>query len=123
MNNTKTWYIVSGILVVVAGLLAYPRLAPAQHDTFAECLEEKGATFYGAFWCPHCEEQKRIFGKSAAKLPYVECSTPDRKGQLAVCNEAEIQSYPTWEFEDGSRKTGVLPLAQLSSITGCPLSE
>jgi thiol-disulfide isomerase/thioredoxin len=121
MNSSKGWYIFAGVLVIVGVLFAYPRFAPAQYDEFAQCLEEKGATFYGAFWCPNCDDQKRVFGNSAKELPYVECSTPDRRGQLSVCSEAGITAYPTWEFEDGSRHSGVLSLAQLSSQTGCAL--
>ncbi len=28
----------------------------------AEHLKDKGVLFYGASWCPHCQEQKRLFG-------------------------------------------------------------
>ncbi|MFQ5851026.1 MAG: vitamin K epoxide reductase family protein [Candidatus Binatia bacterium] len=35
----------------------------------AEHLTKGGAKFYGAYWCPHCENQKRIFGASAYRLP------------------------------------------------------
>src|SRR5687767_6111588 len=39
----------------------------------AERLDDSGAIFYGASWCPHCQEQKAMFGASADRLPYVEC--------------------------------------------------
>ena len=25
-------------------------------------LKQVGAKMYGAFWCPHCQEQKQLFG-------------------------------------------------------------
>ena len=99
----------------------YYQSQPGKYDAFAQCLEEKEVLFYGAFWCPHCRNQKAMFGKSDKYLPYIECSTPDGKGQLPVCREQGISGYPTWEFADGSRETGELSLAHLSEKTGCPL--
>ena len=31
-------------------------------DSFAQCLTSKGMKMYGAWWCPHCAEQKESFG-------------------------------------------------------------
>lgn len=87
---------------------------------FAQCLTDKGATFYGAFWCPHCQAQKKLFGTQAVKkLNYVECSTPDGKAQNQVCKDAGIKSYPTWRFADDTTQTGELTFAQLAEKTGC----
>lgn len=94
--------------------------ASAEMETFNQCLADSGATFYGAFWCPHCADQKELLGNATA-IPYVECSTPDRRGQLEVCVEAEIESYPTWDFANGNRLTGTQQLATLASETGCQL--
>lgn len=110
------------VALIVGGII-WSAQAPGQYDAFAQCIDESGATFYGAFWCPHCQDQKAIFGKSERLLPYVECSTPDRRGQLPVCQEAGITGYPTWEFADGSRISSVLSLEQLSRETGCSLSQ
>ena len=99
---------------------------PGKYDTFATCLVEKGAKFYGAFWCPHCQNQKAKFGKSAKLLPYVECSTPDSRGQLQVCIDADIKTYPTWDFVTGStteRLTGVIEMEQLAEKTSCVLPQ
>ena len=123
-------YLVAGGLILLA-LMALSGLAVisggaqarGEYDTFASCLAEKGATFYGAFWCPNCAAQKELFGASAKKLPYVECSPPNRRGQYAVCRDAGIARYPTWEFADGSREEGVLPLEVLAEKTGCPLQK
>lgn len=96
---------------------------PGEYDTLAQCLKDKGATFYGAFWCPHCQEQKKLFGKSAKLLPYVECSTPNAQGQLQVCTDKEIKGYPTWEFSDGSRVAKTMQLEELAEKTSCPLTS
>ncbi len=76
---------------------------------------------YGAFWCPHCQNQKKMFGSAADLLPYVECSTPDGKGQLTICKEKNIEGYPTWEFSDGTRLSGEVPLQTLAAKSGCEI--
>jgi len=35
-----------------------------------------------------------MFKKSAKLLPYVKCSTRDKKGQKQICLEKEIDAYP-----------------------------
>ena len=97
--------------------------SPSSLDGFAQCLKDKGALFYGAFWCPHCQNQKAMFGSSDKLLPYVECSTPDGKGQLPLCREKNIEGYPTWTFADGTREAGELDLAILAQKTGCELPQ
>ncbi|MBI1866562.1 MAG: hypothetical protein HY005_03215 [Candidatus Staskawiczbacteria bacterium] len=118
------------IIIVVIAILVISFLGalwinwqsqPGKLDAFAKCIKEDGAVFYGAFWCPHCQNQKTMFGKSAKYLPYVECSTPNGQSQLPVCKDKDINSYPTWEFKDGSRLTGEASLTELSEKTGCRL--
>lgn len=115
--------LISVIFIVFFGgfLFYFSSNQPGELDIFAQCLKDKGAVFYGAFWCPHCQSQKALFGKSVKLLPYVECSTADGKSQLPACQEKKIQGYPTWEFSDGSRQSGQLTLDQLSEKTACPL--
>jgi hypothetical protein len=97
------------------------RKLPKNLDAFATCLGEKGAKFYGAFWCPHCQNQKKMFGTAADKLPYTECSTADGKGMLQVCTDAKIEGFPTWVFADDSRLSGEVQLATLAEKTQCVL--
>ena len=33
---------------------------------------------YGAYWCPHCQAQKKVFGESFQYVPYVECTQQNR---------------------------------------------
>jgi len=115
--------IIAAVLVVVLGgaFLANKNTKPGQYDTFAQCLKDSGAVFYGAFWCPHCRDQKAMFGNSARLIPYVECSTPDGQNQTLACKEKDIKSYPTWIFADGSTTTGTLEFADLAARTGCVL--
>lgn len=121
-NGAMIFWIGIIILIVLAlGATFLIKTGPSNLGPFAACLKEKGAVFYGAFWCPHCQNQKRMFGSAAEALPYVECSTPDGKGQLQACIDKEIKSYPTWEFSDGSRLNGEATLQQLSEKTGCAI--
>ena len=128
MNNKKIFILIVGLLVL--GTIATVLLqsnntppGPGKYDAFATCLKDKGSVFYGAFWCPHCQAEKKLFGSSAKLLPYVECSTADASAQTQACIDKKIESYPTWEFADGSRLTGEIPLQQLADKTSCPLPQ
>ncbi|MEK7114915.1 MAG: thioredoxin domain-containing protein [Patescibacteria group bacterium] len=118
--------ILAGLIVIVliiagAYFLVDIFSGPGEFDNFAQCLKDKGAVFYGAFWCPHCQNQKAMFGKSAKLLNYVECSTPDGNRQTQICQEKNITGYPTWEFADGSRESGEVSLQKLAEKTACLL--
>lgn len=90
-----------------------------QYDAFAQCITDSGAKMYGAYWCPHCTEQKKDFGGSWDIINYIECSLPNRAGQTDICKQANIESYPTWEFADGERVSGRLNFQTLAQKTGC----
>lgn len=131
-NNVKIF--ISVIVLLVLGMVATVLVrsnstppGPGKYDTFAQCLKEKGAIFYGAFWCPHCQKQKKLFGSSAQYLPYVECSTANGQGQLQICKDEDIQGYPTWKLADGTRipietDAGV-SLETLAAKTSCILPQ
>ncbi len=116
------------IIVLVIGTVATfiirgsgPATPKLNYDAFATCLKDKGATFYGAFWCPHCQAEKKLFGSSEKLLPYVECSTPDGGSQTQICKDKKIEGYPTWIFADSSQLTGEITLQQLADKTACVL--
>lgn len=93
-------------------------------DSFASCIADSGAKLYAAFWCPHCNEQKKMFGNSWKNIEsrvYVECSKPDRT-QTEVCRQLNIRAYPTWKFADGSELIGKQDFSALSQKTGCILA-
>lgn len=111
------------VVVLTVGAVVFQNNTPGQYDNFAICLKDKGVTFFGAFWCPHCQAQKKLFGNSAKKLPYMECSTPDGKSQTQICKDENIKSYPTWRFADKSEETGEVSLEKLSEKSGCELPK
>jgi len=123
MNKTYIIGAVVGLLAIfgLMQLLQSAEKRPGPLDDFTQCLRDEGAKFYGAFWCQHCQATKKMFGRSKKLIPYIECSTPDTKKQLQVCTDAGVEDYPTWIFEDGSRKTGELTLSDLAEKTGCIL--
>ena len=57
-------------LVALIGILYFSGVfsSKVNYDSFAKCLAGENVTMYGAYWCPHCKEQKSLFGKSAEKL-------------------------------------------------------
>lgn len=124
MRNKTTVIIILILAAAGLGLLSYKNFGggPTNLGPFAECLKNKGVIFYGAFWCPHCQAQKKLFGNAVDQLPYVECSTPDARGQTSVCISKGINSYPTWTFGDGTEElTGEIALQTLADKSGCAL--
>lgn len=91
---------------------------------FAKCLKDKGVVMYGAYWCPHCANQKKRFGGAGyAALNYVECDPRGVKGNPQLCLEKGIKGYPTWDFPDGTREEGEMELAELAEKSQCELPK
>lgn len=126
-----TWSVV--IIAIVGGFLfalksgntgdVSTTIKAGVYDKFAQCLTDKGAKFYGAYWCPHCKDQKEAFGNSAHLLPYVECARVGGEGQTAICTEKKITGYPTWIFADGSELSGKQEMSALAVKTSCTLPD
>jgi len=94
-----------------------------QLKALAVHLEQTGAKFYGAYWCPRCQEQKALFESSAKRLPYIECSSGGRGSPLtAPCVRNNIRSYPTWIIGD-QRLTGLVQPRELASASGFDWGE
>jgi len=111
------------ILVSIIGLKMTGNVVVTNYnyDDFAKCLTTNGVKMYGAYWCPHCTNQKQMFGGSWQYVNYIECALPDG-GQAKTCSQAGIVGYPTWEFQDGKKISGELSLEQLSQYSNCLLA-
>ena len=123
----KTKFIIFIVLIIITigGFGVYMNrssIGPNKLDSFAKCLKDSGAEFYGAFWCPHCQSQKELFGSAKKYIPYTECSNPDNT-QVQICTDKKIEGYPTWIFKDNSRMSGELSLQTLSEKTQCILPK
>ncbi len=114
------------VILVLHANYAAPQAEPTGPEdpmirALAEHLTEQGVVFYGASWCPHCQEQKRLFGASASRLPYIECSLGGPNSpQSTACRMAGVQSYPTWVINGRATVGEVLSLAQLADASGFP---
>jgi uncharacterized membrane protein len=114
----------SGLVVVLLLHLYYSGYwgqAPRQEDpwvrSLAEHLAKSDVKFYGTYWCPHCNDQKALFGASAKRLPYIECSPGGQSApQAAECKQKGIQSYPTWII-NGQRYSGTQSLDALAQYS------
>jgi uncharacterized membrane protein/glutaredoxin len=91
---------------------------PAEIE-LAKHLTQKGVKMYSAYWCPHCFEQKQLFGQQAwTAVTNVECAPDAKKNpQPAACTQAGVKSFPTWSI-NGKLEPGVKKLAKLGELTG-----
>ena len=120
------WIWIGVVFVVLAVAWAgyyflYYRKPLSTLDSFAQCLTSKGTKMYGAWWCPHCKDQKESFGFAFRYVNYVECSPPGQRIMNDTCKQAGIKNFPTWQYPDGSRTEGLQPLDTLAQKTGCKL--
>ena len=121
----KTTIIIVAIIVFFGGIIGYNKYKasqPGPYDELAQCLTKNGVKFYGAYWCPHCQAQKKEFGNSIRFVTYVECSLPGGQGQTQVCTDAKIEGYPTWVNRDNKRLTGEQSMSALVEFGGCSTS-
>lgn len=111
------------VLILFAGAyLAGRYYSSHKYDSFAQCLASKQAKMYGLYWCPHCADQKAMFGASFRYVPYVECAIKGSPHELApVCKVAGVTLFPSWQFGMDPPHEGVLTLEALSQKTGCSL--
>jgi hypothetical protein len=117
--------IIAAVIAAALGATYYVGYRHQAHrfDAFARCLTQRDVKMYGAYWCPHCTEQKEMFSAAFQYVPYTECGVPgDTSKMLPVCSDAGIKHFPTWQFPPtGERVEGAIPLEDLSLRTGCPL--
>jgi uncharacterized membrane protein len=110
----------SAAVTVAVGVTAFSEATPDSTGfdaALARHLTKAGAIMYGAYWCPHCAEQKTLFGAAARLLPYVECDPRGAQAQPQVCERADVRVYPTWVIA-GRRFEGVQSLEQLAQLSG-----
>ncbi len=83
----------------------------------AKHLRDSGIVMYSAYWCPHCHDQKEIFGKEAAsELIVIECAIDGQNSQSDLCKKKGITGFPTWEI-NGKLESGVQSLEDLANIS------
>ena len=110
--------IVAALVVAYAAFWYYSN---HRYDEFAKCLATKQAKMYGLYWCPHCADQKAMFGRAFQYVPYVECGIKGSHDLAPACAAAGVKLFPAWQFGTNPPIEGVFPLQELSDKTGCSL--
>lgn len=132
-KRLKSWLLnLGGVAVVLVVVFLFSQLLSdrptatgpgtkineTQLMAFAKYLTDKGVTMYGAYWCSHCQNQKKLFGTAFQYINYVECTKDPEK-----CTAAGVLGYPTWTFSnpDGAvvnKLEGEVTLEKLAQTVG-----
>ncbi len=92
----------------------------------AKHLKASGATMYSVYTCPHCCEQKHLFGQQAIpELPNLECNPRGKNPQSEICQQELAQAsktipdvgYPMWKV-NGQYHSGRQTLQDLANYSG-----
>lgn len=122
MKLKITHYVLIVVGFLIAGGVVWAVARSQQQgpaDALAQCLTEKGVAMYGAYWCTHCQNQKKLFGNSWKHIIYIECSLPGGRGQTQECTDAGIKGYPTWMMPGGLQLSGERTFEELAQASGC----
>jgi len=84
---------------------------------FAKYLNDNNIVMYSAYWCPHCNDQKQLFGKKAVEeLIVVECAKDGKNNQYKLCQTKGIEGFPSWEINN-QIYSGTMSLNELAEMT------
>jgi len=113
-KNAWTYLVI--VLILFALFYGYKNLtgkgiAPGQYDEFAKYLTEQGIKMYGTEWCPHCKNQKALFGDSFQYIDYIDCDKDSK-----ACQDANINGYPTWKI-NGQNYPGEQSIERLARLS------
>jgi glutaredoxin len=106
------------VVLLAAGYTAGWYHKNHRYDALGRCMASKQVKMFGAYWCPHCADQKEILGKSY-RFVYEECGVPGSHAEQEECKAQGVKVFPTWRLPDGSLKPGVFSAQELSDKTGC----
>jgi len=144
-KNTKIFLIIVLIVIVISGTLIYfagrnnntsgindssdngsvagtstnqdDQKDNAYIEKLAKFMTEKGMVLYGAYWCSHCQNQKKLFGEAFKYIDYVECDAQGPNANPDECVAQGIEGYPTWIYQ-GKQYSGEKSLSDLAKIVG-----
>ena len=92
-NQTKNISPPDGLSPPITTRSTQDKIALAKH------MSSRGIVMYSAFWCPHCHEQKEMFGKQASsELEIIECAEDGQNSQRSLCQNKGIEAFPSWEI-------------------------
>ena len=85
---------------------------------FAKFLSQSKVVMYSAYWCPHCHDQKQLFGKEASEqLTIIECAKDGKNNQYELCKEKDIEGFPSWEINN-KIYSGTKELKEIAILSG-----
>ncbi|KKT17685.1 MAG: hypothetical protein UV98_C0003G0006 [Parcubacteria group bacterium GW2011_GWB1_43_6] len=102
-----------------AAAIETPAETSAATASFAQCLTAKSMKFYGSKNCSWCDKEKELFGISFQYINYIECIDSATGGLTKTCQDAKIESFPTWQLPGGKMESGFKTLEQLAETSGC----
>lgn len=107
--------IIIGIVVIVLAvkfaLTGGAAINGNSAEAIAKCLTGKGVMMYGSQYCPHCVQQKEIFGDAFEFIDYIECTE-----NPSFCKN--LDGVPAWDIS-GKIYYGTKSLEELASLAGC----
>lgn len=111
-------YVVQYDDIAQAKLPVY-EISPADSYTvsLAKYMGSRGAVMYGSYKCPHCTDQKKMFGSAFQYIGYVECHPQGPDANPSLCTARGIRNFPTWEI-NGNYYRGALSMERLSALSG-----
>lgn len=89
---------------------------------FGQYLKDNNVKFYGAEWCPHCQNMKKNLGEGTWKPVYIECAEGANK-IAKVCEDAKIDGFPTFELKNGERHVGEMSVSEFEEFVGYKPAE
>ena len=122
VNKKYLIAIIVVLLIAAAAGVYFLFFAPKENPVtvsklteFAKCLSKNQVVMYGAYWCPHCQQQKKDFGDAFKYVKYVECTENEK-----LCLSKKVDGYPTWTFKNGDRIRGEASFTDLAKKSSCP---
>ena len=92
-------------------------LSSKEKINFAKFLTDNNIVMYSAYWCPHCNDQKQLFGKEAVEeLIIVECAKDGKNNKYELCQKKGIEGFPSWEINN-QIFSGTMSLNELAEMT------
>jgi len=83
----------------------------ASEIALAQHLNKVGAKMYGAFTCPHCQNQKHLFGQEAADRLYFHLVSPTKNALPQIYFSQNMCIQPTNTFLYSLLKSRQLPIS------------
>jgi len=78
--NWRSIAMYTALAAVVLGIAFYfYHRSQHEHDAFARCLTARGAKMYGAWWCPHCVEERKNSPRRLRTLPMSNAASKARR--------------------------------------------